>query len=89
MRIPKSLSTPEGIAKLKWHVLRMIEDPDYGQPSSDYSNGFSIWDVYRSVSRELDWSIRIAKEKGKQTGKQFIDKEIKKILKWLRQRQYE
>jgi len=85
MRIPKSLSTTEGIAKLKWHVLRMIEDPNYGHPSGDFSNGFSIWDIYRSVSHELSWSIRIAKEEGKRTGKRFIDKEIKKILKWIKQ----
>lgn len=89
MRIPKSLSTPDGITKLKWHVLRMIEDPDYGRPTSDYSNGFSIWDVYRSVSRELTRSIRIAKEEGERTGRRFIDKEIKDIVEWLRQRQYE
>ena len=88
MRIPKSLSTTKGLAKLKWHVLRMIEDPDYGHPSSNYSNGFSIWDVYRAVSGELTRSIRIAKEEGKRTGRRFIDKEIKDIMEWLRESQY-
>jgi hypothetical protein len=84
MRIPESLSTSEGIKKLKWHVLRMIEDPDYGHPTNDFG-GCSIWDVYRSVSDELSRSIRIAKEEGKRTGRRFIDKEIKDILKWIKQ----
>ena len=84
MRIPTSLSTSEGIKKLKWHVLRMIEDPDYGHPTNDFG-GCSIWDVYRSVSDELSRSIRIAKEEGKRTGRRFIDKEIKDILKWIKQ----
>tara|TARA_R110002012_G_scaffold310795_1_gene519348 strand:+ start:459 stop:728 length:270 start_codon:yes stop_codon:yes gene_type:complete len=84
MRLPKTLSTTEGIAKLKWHVLRMIDDPDYGHPSSHYSNGYSIWDVYRSVSIELHRSIRIAKDEGRRTGRRFIDKEIKDIIEWLR-----
>ena len=84
MRIPESLSTSEGIKKLKWYVLRMIEDPDYGHPTNDFG-GYSIWDVYRSVSDELSRSIRIAKEEGKRTGRRFIDKEIKDILKWIKQ----
>ena len=87
MRIPKSLSTSEGIKKLKWHVMRMIEDPDYGHPTNDFG-GCSIWDVYRSVSHELSRSIRIAKKEGKRTGKRFIDDEIKDILKWLKEEEY-
>ena len=84
MRIPKSLNTTEGLRKRRWHVLRMVEDEDYGQPANDYGR-LSVWDIYRTVAYELKRSIRIAKEDGKKTGKRFIDKEIKDIVKWLKE----